>query len=236
MSKIKYSIICCYYNEIGLLKNKFDLLLDEIKNLPFSFELFVCDNNSNDGSREFLKDQENKKIQNINFVYNEKNLGKGGSIKKCIDLSKGEFVVIFDIDEYLIKDLIKADNFLKNDDQIMFLVGSRIINQKKFIYKKNYYGVRIMSMLINFLFKTKVSDAAGATKIFKKNIYDKFKYSTNGFDFEFEVLCKFAKNGFKVSEFPIEYHPRSFEEGKKLRAFKDGFYILKTIVKSYLIK
>ena len=169
-------------------------------------------------------------------MYNEKNLGKGGSIKKCIDLSKGEFIVIFDIDEYLIKDLIKADNFLKNDDQIMFLVGSRIINQKKFIYKKNYYGVRIMSMLINFLFKTKVSDAAGATKIFKKNIYDKFKYSTNGFDFEFEVLCKFAKNGFKVSEFPIEYHPRSFEEGKKLRAFKDGFYILKTIVKSYLIK
>lgn len=81
MSNIKYSIICCYYNEINLLKNKFNLLLDEIKNLPFPVELFVCDNNSNDGTKEFLKNQEKKKIQNINFIYNEKNLGKGGSIK-----------------------------------------------------------------------------------------------------------------------------------------------------------
>ena len=236
MSNIKYSIICCYYNEINLLKNKFNLFLNEIKNLPFSVEIFVCDNNSNDGTKEFLKNQENRKIQNINFVFNEKNLGKGGSIKKCINLSKGEFIAIFDIDEYLIKDLIKADNFLMNDKQTMFLVGSRTIHQKKFIYKKNYYGVRIMTMLINFLFKTKISDAAGATKIFKKSVFEKFIYYTNGFDFEFEVLCKFAKNGLKVSEFPIEYFPRSFEEGKKLRAFKDGFYILKTIIKSYFIK
>ena len=47
----------------------------------------------------------------LKFIFNEKNLGKGGSIKKCISLSQGEFIVIFDIDEYLINDLIKADNF-----------------------------------------------------------------------------------------------------------------------------
>ena len=49
------------------------------------------------------------------------------------------------------------------------------------------------------------------------------------------VLCKFAKQGYQVTEFPIEYYPRSFEEGKKLRAFKDGSQILKTILKSYFI-
>ena len=233
MSNIKYSIICCYYNEINVLKKKFIPLLNEIKNLPFSFEIFICDNNSNDGSKEFLKEIEAKQTNGIKFVYNEKNLGKGGSIKKCISLSKGEFIVIFDVDEYLIDDLIKADNFLNINKQTQFLVGSRVIHQKRFIYKKNYYGVRIMTMLINFLYKTKISDSAGATKIFKKKIYDDLSIATNGFNFEFEVLCKFAKNGYDVSEFPIEYFPRSIAEGKKLRAFKDGSLILWTILKNY---
>ena len=45
-----------------------------------------------------------------------------------------------------------------------------------------------MTMLINFLYKTKISDSAGATKIFKKKIYDDLSIETNGFNFEFEVL------------------------------------------------
>ena len=168
-------------------------------------------------------------------MFNDKNLGKGGSIKKAIDLSLGKYIVIFDLDEYLSKDLIKADTILTDNNQIDFLVGTRLRHQKKFIYKKNYYGVRIMTMLINYLYNTHISDAAGATKIFKKSVYSNFNISSSGFDFEFEVLCKFAKQGYQVTEFPIEYYPRSFEEGKKLRAIKDGSQILKTILKSYFI-
>ena len=59
---------------------------------------------------------------------------------------------------------------------------------------------------------------------------------TNGFDFEFDVLCKFAKKGHKISEFPIKYFPRSIAEGKKLRAFKDGFFILWIILKNFFSK
>ena len=236
MSDIKYSIICCYYNEISLLKNKFFSFIEETKKFPFSFEIFICDNLSNDGSREFLKDIENMKIDNLNFIFNDKNLGKGGSIKKSINQSKGDYITIFDIDEYSTKDLLKAEKILNQDKEISFLVGSRLMQQKKFIYKKNYYGVRILTMLINFLYNTNLSDTAGATKIFKKYIYKNLNIETNGFDYEFDVLCKFAKQGHKVSEFPIEYFPRSFAEGKKLRAFKDGTLILKTILKNYFIK
>ena len=235
MQEIKYSIICCYYNEISLLKNKFISFLEEVNNFPFSYELIICDNNSNDGTTEYLRDLKNRNFKKLKIIFNDKNLGKGGSIKKAIDLSLGKYIVIFDLDEYLSKDLIKADKILTNNNQIDFLVGTRLGHQKKFIYKKNYYGVRIMTMLINFLYNTHISDAAGATKIFKKSVYNNFNISSRGFDFEFEVLCKFAKQGHQVTEFPIEYYPRSFEQGKKLRAFKDGSQILKTILKSYFI-
>ena len=43
--------------------------------------------------------------------------------------------MIYDIDEYLIEDLILADNILNKDEKIDFLVGSRTLQQKKFIYQ-----------------------------------------------------------------------------------------------------
>ena len=50
-----------------------------------------------------------------------------------------------------------------------------------------------------------------------------------------KVLKEFAKNGSKISDFPIEYFPRSISEGKKLKAFKDGTKILISIIRNYLI-
>ena len=78
-----------------------------------------------------------------------------------------------------------------------------------------------------------ISDAAGATKIFWSDIYNNLEVRTNGFDFEFEVLCKFAKLSHLIKEYKVEYYPRSFKEGKKLRALKDGSMIFKAILTSY---
>ena len=87
MHNIDYSIVCCFYNESQVLNKKFEEFVEKTKKSPFSFEVIICDNNSNDGSYEFLKKMEKKKIQNFNFIFNSSNLGKGGSIKKCISLS-----------------------------------------------------------------------------------------------------------------------------------------------------
>ena len=116
------------------------------------------------------------------------------------------------------------------------MVGSRVLEGKNYIYKKNYYGVRVLSILINLLFKTNITDAAAATKFFRKEIYDKLKVETNEFDFEFDLLCKYAIRKHNIAEFSIQYFPRTFEQGKKLRAFKDGLTILQAILKNFIVR
>ena len=136
MQEIKYSIICCYYNEISLLKNKFISFFEEVNNFPFSYEVIICDNNSNDGTTEYLKELKNKNFKKLKFIFNDKNLGKGGSIKRAINLSFGKYIVIFDLDEYLSKDLIKADTILTDNNQIDFLVALDLAIKKNLFIKK----------------------------------------------------------------------------------------------------
>ena len=237
MHNIDYSIICCLYNEKQIIEKKFNNFLEQARSSPFKYEILVCDNHSNDGTYELLKEIELKNPENIKFIFNSSNLGKGGSIKKCASLSKGKYILVFDIDEYAYDDLIVGHSILKKNDDIDFLVGSRILAGKKYhIYKKNYYGVIILTSLINLLFKTNISDAAAAIKFFRKEIFDKLKIKTNAFDFEFDLLCKYAKMKCKIVEFPIQYFPRTFKQGKKIHALKDGLMILKTILNNFLIR
>ena len=234
MHNIDYSIVCCFYNEKQILKKKFNGFLDKTKNSPFSYEVLICDNHSNDGTYEFLKEIESSSPKNFRFIFNSTNLGKGGSIKKCATFSKGKYIVIYDMDEYVYEDLIIADSLLKKNGDIDFLIGSRALEGKNYIYKKNYYGVRFLSILINLLFKTNITDAAAAIKFFRKEIYDKLKVETCGFDFEIDLLCKYAMRKHNIAEFPVQYFPRTYEQGKKVRAFKDGLTILRTILKNFL--
>lgn len=234
MNNVSFSIICCFYNELEILKKNFKKFYEFSNLYKFKYEIFFVDNNSNDGTKEFLLNEKKRNINNHIFIFNNKNLGKGGSIKKALEISKNNYAIIFDIDEYQLEDIQKIYNILiKNDHD--FLVGSRIKDDNaKFIYKKNFYGVILLTKIINFLFKLTLSDSAGATKMIKLSEYKKFLFYTYGFDFEFDVLCRFAKHNKKISEFYSEYSPRTYEEGKKIKPFKDGFTILKTIIRNYI--
>ena len=228
--KINSSIICCLYNEVDLIDSNLVNFIKKIKNSKLNLEIIIIDNNSTDGTTKKLKILKDKKFfKNITYIFNNNNLGKGGSIKRACKIARGKYCCVFDIDEYFVKDLLNGINLI-NAKQFDFLVGSRVHEKQKYIYKRNYYGVRFLTFLINFFFHTNLTDSAGAIKIFDKNKYKQVNIKTSGFDFEFELICKFAKKDFIISEFYNFYKPRTYAEGKKLNAWKDGLKILRVIL------
>ena len=232
--KFDASIICCLYNEVNLIDTKLIEFINKIKNSKYNVEIIVVDNNSTDGTKQKLKKIKKRNLYtNIIFLFNDINLGKGGSIKKACKISRGKYCCVFDIDEYFVEDLFKGLKIVKKKS-FDFIVGSRIHEKIKYIYKANYYGVRFLTSLINIFYGVKLTDAAGAIKIFNKSKYDEVIVNSSGFNFEFELICKFAKKKFKIGEFYSKYKPRTFAEGKKLIAWKDGTKILITIIKSIL--
>ena len=103
---IDLTVIICVFNEIKRIDEGLKGILNAVQKNIETFEIIIIDNNSTDGTREYLNNFSDK---NIRVVLNKKNLGKGGSIRKGIEMSTGNTVVIYDPDlEYEPLDVIKC--------------------------------------------------------------------------------------------------------------------------------
>ena len=213
-------------------------LLDTVNNLVIKNdirkEIIVINDFSKDNSKkEILRFIEEKKSLSITFIENDLNVGKGGSIKEALKIVSGDYCIIQDADLELnpeeINDLL--DPVLNNKADIVY--GSRFINSKK--KKKesilNRIANKLLTALGNFCFGVKLTDMQTCYKLIPTEIFKKLDLKENRFAFDPEVTAKLAKNkNLRWKEIPINYNPRTVDEGKKIR-WRDGFRALFSILR-----
>ena len=233
------TIIIPVYNEddtiYKLLKTVQKInLLEGIKK-----EIIVINDESSDNSdieiNKFINDEN---PLHLIYLKNNKNLGKGGSIKVALNHAKGEYCIIQDADLELnpneINNLLVP--IISNKADIVY--GSRFINSKK--KKKESILNRIANKLLtnfgNFCFRVKLTDMQTCYKLIPTEIFQKIQLKENRFAFDPEITAKLARNKKLIwKEVPITYNPRTVEEGKKIR-WRDGFRALYSIIKYGLLK
>jgi|TARA_B110000037_G_scaffold120880_1_gene138169 glycosyltransferase involved in cell wall biosynthesis len=213
-------------------------LLDTVNNLVIKNdirkEIIVINDFSKDNSKkEILRFIKENKSLSITFIENDFNVGKGGSIKEALKIVSGDYCIIQDADLELnpeeINDLL--DPVLNNKADIVY--GSRFINSKK--KKKesilNRIANKLLTALGNFCFGVKLTDMQTCYKLIPTEIFKKLDLKENRFAFDPEVTAKLAKNkNLRWKEIPINYNPRTVDEGKKIR-WRDGFRALFSILR-----
>ncbi len=226
--KVKLSIIICAYNE----KDTILTVLDRIRAVSlgpgWEKEIIVVDNFSTDGTQELLK---GVKADDIRVIFHPRNMGKGASIRTAVKHCVGDYAIIQDADlEY---DPGEIPRFLGKAmaEDADAVYGSRTITGRvNYIYTRNYWGVRLLTSLTNLLFATRYTDVGTASKMVRTSVLRSLDLRCSGFDLDFELSDKLGKFGYRIAEIPITYRPRSFAEGKKIRA-KDGLIALAQILK-----
>ncbi len=228
-SRPDLTFIICAYNEIGRIEKAYAELLKTLNSRQEQIEMLFFDNGSTDGTREWLSALKRPEVK---VFFNEKNIGKGGSIKRGIAQSTGKHIVIYDPDgEYRAADIWKCYDCAK-ETKAAFVIGSRALNGKvNYYYYLNYLGVIFLTFLTNKLYGTKLTDTASATKLFDADLLRKVSLKNNGFDLDFELVTRIARLGGKIVEVAIDYQPRTVEEGKKIRPVRDGLLALGTIIR-----
>ena len=227
---MKLSIIIPAYNEIKTIRQIIDLVKKVLLPPGVEREIVVVDDGSTDGTRDVLKE-----IPGIRYIFHEKNLGKGGAVKTGFRESTGDIVIIQDADlEYdpndypaMIKPIIDGKTEMVNGVRIK---PPHDVRKKKSLYWLSWLGNNLITWTTNILYWNDAGEYEGCYKVFTKKLIDDVPVETNNFDFDNELVCRALRRGYKSFDVPIKYHPRNYEEGKKIN-WRHGFLILKTIVK-----
>jgi glycosyltransferase involved in cell wall biosynthesis len=219
------SIIIPVYNE----KNTILEVLEKIDEIHLNKEIIIVDDGSTDGTRKLLT--QFNESENIHIYLHSKNIGKGMAIRTAIPHCSGNIIIIQDADlEYDPSDYFRLIEPFK-DPKVKVIYGSRLLNKNNsHSYKMFYMGGRLLSFITNILFAQKLTDEPTCYKVFDADFLKSIPLKCKKFEFCPEVTAKVAKKGIKIKEIPINYYPRTLDEGKKI-TWKDGFQAIWVLFK-----
>ena len=202
------SILVPVYNEERTLRRVMEALVSAF---PDSQIVYV-DDGSTDSSLNIL--EVHARLQDV--VLTKPNGGKGSAIRMATPHALGDFSVIQDADmEYDPREIL---SLLKEAEAhpgaVVF--GSRFLQRNPNIYPLYLIGNKAITLLINVLFRSRLTDSYTCLKLFPTSLLKELPLKARGFELEVELSAYPLKRGVAIREVPISYHPRSFAEGKKI--------------------
>ncbi len=224
---MKISVLIPCYNEEETIEKIVNKILD-LKDLDL--EIIIVDDYSTDSSRNIIQTKLKDKFDKL--ILNDKNFGKGYSIRKGIEAASGEVLIIQDADlEYDPKDYQKLlEPFKLGVADVVY--GSRFIgsDQKRVLYFWHTVGNKFLTLFSNIFTNLNLTDMEVGYKAFKMDVIKNINLKENRFGFEPEITAKISKKSLRVYEIGISYFGRKYSEGKKI-TWRDGFSAIRCILK-----
>jgi len=229
------SVLVPVYNERHVVEASLNRVRALKDDLISSLEIIVVDDQSTDGTWEILQRLASEDSQ-IVLLRNERNSGKGASVRKAIAHSTGDISVIHDADlEYDPADIPSLlVPFAKEGADAVF--GSRYISApyRRALMHRHTTVNKFLTSASNWLTDLSLTDLETCYKVIKTDLLKSIPLRSNDFRFEVEITFKLAKRRARVFEAPIRYLPRTREEGKKIKA-RDGLLALLAMIRYWLI-
>ena len=195
-------------------------------------ELLVIDDGSTDGTKNELKKLKNNNL--IKIIYHQENLGKGAAITNCRELISLPYMIIQDADLELNPEEYEKILGPLLSERADAVFGSRFINKPNEWANLRYFGNKLMTIISNIFTGLALTDVATGYKAMKSSIFRDMDLKEKGFSIDAEITMRLAVNKNKVLEVPINYEPRSYGEGKKIRN-KDALHFFSAIIKYFIV-
>jgi glycosyltransferase involved in cell wall biosynthesis len=231
------SIIVPIYNELGTVKVAIDRIL--AKDIPgIRIEVIIIESNSTDGTRDIVLSYQNH--PRIKLILEDEPRGKGIAVRKGLNIATGDVILIQDADlEYDLADydVLIAPIFAGRQ---AFVLGSRHGQGGWAIRKftdQPLHGLILniahwtFTIMINACLGLWLKDPFTMYKVFRRDCLKDLTFECNRFDFDWELLIKLIRKGYKPIEIPITYRSRSFADGKKIRMWSDPITWIKALIK-----
>ncbi|MCF7888233.1 MAG: glycosyltransferase family 2 protein [Candidatus Omnitrophica bacterium] len=208
------------YNEAHVL----DDFLSKIKEKGLS--ILVIDDGSADNTYQVAKRYSDIAIKN------QKNFGKGLSLRKGIDYLINnkyfDYLITMDADGQHSPD--DLDKFIGEAKQgSLFVIGNRMENPEQ-MPKTRIITNHFMSWLISKIVKQDIPDTQCGYRLVKREVIENLTIKTKKFEIESEMLINASRLGYLIKSIPIKsiYHKNV---SSKIKPISDTFRFIKFILK-----
>jgi glycosyltransferase involved in cell wall biosynthesis len=231
------SVIVPVFNEITTVRPALDALIAK-RSDGYAYHLVIVESNSTDGSRDVVLSY--RDLPSVTVILEEAPKGKGHAVRAGLAAATGDIIMIQDADlEY---DLADYEKLLAPiaAGEYAFVLGSRHTKKgwaiRKFTDQKFHALVLNLAhwtftLMINASLGVWLNDPFTMYKVFRRDCIKGLTFECNRFDFDWELLIKLVRKGYRPIEIPVSYHSRSFKEGKKVSMFRDPVTWMRALVK-----
>ncbi len=206
MNNIQLSIIIPVYNETNRIEKTLIHLSEHLKKLNISYEIIIVNDGSTDNTCAIIT---SLNLDNTSILHNERNSGKGYSVRNGLKHAKGSNILFMDADgstdicaiklflSYMNKgyDLLIASRYLP--DSIIPIPQS----------KWRIFTAKVFRKLIKLLFNFPLSDTQCGFKMFSKSCLATILpyLQENGFVFDIEIIYYAYLFKQQVKELPVTW-------------------------------
>jgi glycosyltransferase involved in cell wall biosynthesis len=193
--------------------------------LGMSGEVVVADNGSDDRSVEIAHSLGAR-------VVHEKTKGYGAALRKGINESRGEIIVMADADDSYdwsnIAPLVRK--VVEGYDLVM---GNRFrggIMRGAMPKLHRYLGNPVLSLIARIAFRVDIGDFHCGMRAFTRDAFERMQLRTSGMEFATEMVANAAHQHLRITEVPIVLYPDKRNRPPHLRSFRDGWRHLRFIL------
>jgi len=238
----KLSVIVPVFNEIATARTSLDAIV--AKQIPgWDIEIIMIESNSTDGSRDIVLGY--REHPRVRVILEDRPYGKGHAVRAGLAQATGTVVLIQDADlEYDLADYEVLLAPIVGGRQA-FVLGSRhglggfairkFSDQPLHAFALNA-AHWTFTIMLNASLGIWLRDPFTMYKVFRRDCLEGLTFQCDRFDFDWELLIKLVRKGYRPIEIPISYQSRSFKEGKKIRMFRDPLTWMRALVKSRFAK
>jgi hypothetical protein len=233
------SVIVAAYNEKATLSALMDrLLAKSIEGV--AIEVVLVESNSTDGTREdAVRYGAHPRVR---LILEDRPRGKGFAVRTGLAACTGDVVLFQDADlEYDVEDydgLVAPLLAWRRN----FVIGSRHaskggawkireFNEASPLAAVFNFGHVFFLFLFNVIYRQRLRDPFSMFKVFRRACLYGLSFECNRFDFDFEIVIKLLRKGYRPIELPVNYRARSPSEGKKVSLVRDPLTWIRALLK-----
>lgn len=218
------SVVIPAKNEEETLDDVLRDLNDTIPRLSgWDVEVICVDDRSTDSTAAIARDL------GADVVRSRERSGKGIALRAGFERARGEIIAMMDADySHRPEDLPAFLEALK-EPSVGLVIGSRVVGGSEEYNHLRALGNVFLSTAIGLCYGRYLSDALNGYKVFRKEVFTDFDYTSPEFEIEVEIIANALRRGYRVVE--VSSHERERAGGTlKSKVVRHGTRFLLRIV------